>query len=91
MHLESHQRGVADGMRVSWELPLDVVCEVKLAKEIDESTSVVVDFVMASLTVEQQTQKNVSWRYTLSSYVAKFDAEKCPIEMQVNWKTIVLR
>ena len=43
--------------------PLDVVCEVKLAKEIDESTSVVVDFVMASLTVEQKTQKNVSWRY----------------------------
>ena len=53
--------------------------EVKLASEIDESTSVVVDYVMVSLTVEQKALRSVSWRYALSSYVERFNVEKCPM------------
>ena len=66
LHLESYQRGVTDGMRISWNFLL-TWREGKLAKEIDESTSVVVDYVVVSLTVEQKAPRNVSWRYALSS------------------------
>ena len=90
LHLESYLRGVTDGMRIFWSFLL-TWRELKLAKEIDESTSVVVDCVVVSLTVEQKAPWNVSKRNALSSYAERFNVEKVFDEIQVNWKEIVLR
>ena len=63
---------------------------MKLAKEIDESTLMVVDHVAVSLMVEQKAPRNVSWRYELNIYAERFNvgevSEEVSGEMQVNWK-----
>ena len=63
--------------------------EGKLAKEIDESTSVVVDYVVVSLTVGAEgTEERI---LALRTEQQRFNVEKVSDERQVNWKEIVLR
>ena len=90
LHLEFYQRGVTDGLRVSWNF-LFTWREVKLAKEIDESTLMVVDYVAVSLTVEQKAPRNVFWRYALNICADRFNDGKVSDETRVSWKEIVLR
>ena len=85
LHLEFYQRGVTDELRVSWNF-LFTWREVKLAKEIDESTLIVVDHVAVSLMVEQKAPRNVSWRHALNIYAERFNVGEVSGEMQVNWK-----
>ena len=62
LHLESYQRGVTDGMRVSWNFLL-TWREVNLAKEI---------------WCRRKAPRNVSWCYLLNSFAERFNVEKCP-------------
>ena len=88
LHLESYQRGVTDGMRISWNFLLKWR-EGKLAKEIDESTSVEVDYVVVSLTVGAEgTEERI---LALRTEQQRFNVEKVSDERQVNWKELVLR
>ena len=70
LHLESYQRGVTGGMRVSWNFLL-TRREVNLAKEIS---------------VQQKAPRNVSCRYALNSYAERFNVEKCPMRCESTGK-----